>query len=113
MRHVVDDPKSKCDCRECWYMRGWNEALARVREAGIKLPEVLPQLDGTILRPRLSAEQLEGLHELARHDGWYDVHGRLRMFKPLVQFGYAQGNNHGKYKITDDGRERIHQEKHS
>jgi len=20
--HVADDPASKCDCRECWYMRG-------------------------------------------------------------------------------------------
>ena len=21
--HFSDDPKSKCDCRECWYMRGY------------------------------------------------------------------------------------------
>jgi DNA-directed RNA polymerase alpha subunit len=48
MKHVVDDPKSKCDCRECWYMRGFYAALARVEEAFkgvIKMPLEVPSSD--------------------------------------------------------------------
>jgi len=111
VKHVADDPQSKCDCRECWYMRGWNEALARVRGLGIQMPEILPVLDGTVRRPMLTAKQLDLLHELARHDGWHDVRGRGADFKPLVALGYAEGDGHGKYKATDDGRERAEEDK--
>jgi hypothetical protein len=29
--HFSDDPKSKCDCRECWYMRGYRGGIKPYR----------------------------------------------------------------------------------
>jgi|HubBroStandDraft_2_1064218.scaffolds.fasta_scaffold00001_89 hypothetical protein len=59
-------------------------------------------------RPVLTASQLAALRELESHDGWYDCRlspaGR-HPYRDLVRIGYAEGDGHGKYRITDDGRE--------
>jgi len=60
------------------------------------------------VRPALTASQLAALRELESHDGWYDCGfspaGR-HPYRDLVKLGYAEGDGHGKYRITDDGRE--------
>lgn len=61
--HVVDNPKSTCDCRECWYMRGFNEALARIRAAGV--PEIfLRYLPRVIEPPVLAPRPVSKIHEM-------------------------------------------------
>lgn len=62
-------------------------------------------------RPALNRDQQHALSVLASHVGWVDVgsmpHPRPDPYRTLVRYGYAEGNGHGKFRLTDDGRERF------
>ncbi len=73
VKHLVDDPKSKCECGECMYMRGFVGALARVRKNGT------PDLFIRSLPP-IDPSEFES--ELAR---WTKKHGTVAPSRPRTR----------------------------
>ena len=62
------------------------------------------------MRPKLTEDVRQALCQLDRHDGWmqtgFGPTGR-HPYRELVRLGFAEGNGHGKFRLTDDGREYL------
>jgi hypothetical protein len=60
-------------------------------------------------RPALTHDLWDAMRELANHRGWFEPRYRTRPdpYRILVSYGYAERDGHGKFRLTDDGREHF------
>ena len=60
-------------------------------------------------RPALTRDLRDAMRQLANHGGWFEPRHRPRPdpYRILVSYGYAECSGHGRYRLTDDGRERF------